>query len=199
MAWTVKPSATMQIKRRDKAYLTPTMKKRYAAEVLPRYETKMAALLPILNDVQHRYRCIPHQAMVEVAEFLGITPADVLDTVSFYEEYTTEPTGECVIAVCQSIACEVCGHQAILDHLRKRLDIEPHETSEDGKFTLLALECLGSCDTAPVALVNDDLHENLTIEKIDQILDDLSPRADGAAAPKPKTRQKAASARSKRQ
>ncbi len=110
--------------------------------------------------------------MVEVARFLEITPADVLDTVSFYEEYTTEPTGEHVIAVCQSIACEVCGHQALLDHLRQKLGIEPHETTDDGKFTLLALECLGSCDTAPVALVGDTLYENLTIEKLDEILEE---------------------------
>ena len=77
------------------------------------------------------------------------------------------------MGVCQSIACEVCGHQAILDHLRDKLRIEPHETTDDGKFTLLALECLGSCDTAPVALVGEKLHENLTIEKVDEILDGL--------------------------
>ena len=149
------------------------MKKRFTKELLPRYERKQGALLPILSDIQSRDRCIPYQAMVEVAHFLEITPAQVLDTVSFYEEYTTEPTGKHVIAVCQSIACEICGHQAILDHLRRKLDIEPHETTDDGKFTLLALECLGSCDTAPVALVDDDLHENLTMERIDQIIDGL--------------------------
>ncbi len=173
MAWNVKPSSTTKIDQRKKPYLTEKMKKHFTAEILPRYETKMGALMPILNDLQHEYRSIPYQAMVEVADFLEITPADVFDTVSFYEEYTTEPTGKYVIAVCQSIACEICGHQAILDHLRQKLDLEPHETSDDGKFTLLALECLGSCDTAPVALVNDDLHENLTIDKIDQIIDGL--------------------------
>ena len=174
MAWTVKPSSTTEIERRDEPYLTEKMKKHYTAEILPRYETKMAALLPILNDLQHMYRCIPFQAMVEVAHFLEITPADVFDTASFYEDYTTEPTGEHIIAVCQSIACEICGHQAILDHLRNKLDIETHETTDDGRFTLLALECLGSCDTAPVALVDDTLHESLTIERIDQIIEELS-------------------------
>ncbi len=173
MAWIVKPSSTTEIEKRGKPYLTPAMKKRFKSEIVPRYENQMGALMPILNEIQHKYRCITFQAMVEVAHYLEITPADVFDTVSFYEEYTTEPTGKHVIAVCQSIACEICGHQAILDHLRKKLDLEPHETSADGKFTLLALECLGSCDTAPVALVNDDLHENLTIDKIDQIIDGL--------------------------
>ena len=174
MAWTTKPSATTQFEKRDAPYLTDEMKARFTAELLPRYETKQASLLPILNELQHTYRCIAYQAMVEVAQFLGLTAADVLDTVSFYEDYTTEPTGKHIIAVCQSIACEVCGHQVLLDHVRNKLGVEPHETTDDGKFTLLALECLGSCDTAPVALVDDTLHENLTIERLDEIVDGLT-------------------------
>ncbi len=173
MAWQIKPSATTEYEKRDEPYLTEAMRKRYTADLLPRYEIPRGALMPILNDLQHTYRCIAYQAMVEVAQFLEITPADVMDTVTFYEEYTIEPTGEHVIAVCQSIACEVCGHQTLLDHLRRKLDIEPHETTEDGRFTLLTLECLGSCDTAPVALIGDTLYENLTIEKVDQIIDQL--------------------------
>ena len=177
MPWNVKPSATTQIQQPPKPYLTKKMRDGYAAEILPRYEKKQGALMPILNDVQHRYRCIPLAAMVEIARFLEIAPADVLDTVSFYEEYTTEPTGEFVIAVCQSVACELCEHEVILNHLRRKLDVEPHETTDDGRFTLLTLECLGSCDTAPVALVNETLHENLTIEKIDEIIDGLPAKA----------------------
>jgi len=173
VAWQVKPSSTTQYAKRDEPYLTEAMQKRYTADLLPRYENARGALMPILNDLQHTYRCIAYQAMVEVAKFLEITPADVMDTVTFYEEYTIEPTGEHVIAVCQSIACEICGHQTLLDHLRRKLDIEPHETTADGRFTLLTLECLGSCDTAPVALIGDTLHENLTIEKVDQIIDQL--------------------------
>jgi len=173
MAWIVKPSATTQIPTRSEPYLTDAMKKKYGDELLPRYEKKQGALMPILHDIQHDHGHIPYQAMVEIATFLEIHPGDVLDTVSFYEEYTTEPVGKYVIGVCQSIACEVCGHQAIVDHLRERLDIEPHETTEDGKFTLLALECLGACEGAPCALVNDDRHDNLTIAELDRILDGL--------------------------
>ena len=173
MAWIVKPSATQQIEKRDKPYLTEEMKGQYTKELLPRYETSMGALMSILIDVQHKYGYLPYQAMVEVAVFLDIKPADVLDTASFYEDFHLEPVGKHVIGVCQSIACEVCGHQAIHDHLRKKLDVEPHETTEDGKFTLIAMECLGSCDTAPVALVDETLHENLTIEQLDEILDEL--------------------------
>ena len=173
MAWKTKPSATIEIQRRSEPYLTQEMQEHYTAELLPRYETKHASLLPILNDVQDRYGCVVYQAMIEIAQFLELKPADVLDTASFYEAFTTEPVGKYVIGICQSVGCEICGHQAILDHVRNKLDLEPHETTEDGKFTLLTLECLGSCDTAPVALINEDLHENLTIEKLDQILENL--------------------------
>jgi NADH-quinone oxidoreductase subunit E len=111
--------------------------------------------------------------MIEIATLLEITPGDVLDTASFYEEYTIEPVGKYVIGVCQSIACEVCGHQAILDHLREKLDLEPHETSDDGRFTLLAMECLGACEGAPCALINHTRYDNLTIEGVDALLDGL--------------------------
>jgi len=173
MAWHVKPSATTKIETRPEPYLTDDAKARYEAELIPRYETRQGALLPILHDIQHEHHCIPHQAMVEIAAFLRIHPGDVLDTVSFYEEFTVEPTGTYVIAVCQSIACEVCGHQALVDHLRKKLDVEPHETTDDGRFTLLTLECLGACEGAPCALINDDRHDNLTIESLDELLDAL--------------------------
>jgi NADH-quinone oxidoreductase E subunit len=181
MAWNVKPSATMKIPTRKEPWLTPEMTAHYRDVIIPRYERQMGALMPILHDVQHRYGHVPHQAMIEIATLLAISPAEVLDTVSFYEEYTTEPVGKFVIGVCQSIACEVCGHQAILDHLRERLDLEPHETSADGRFTLLAMECLGACEGAPCALVNGDRHDNLTLQKIDRILDELpkEPKRDG--------------------
>ncbi|MCE9618822.1 MAG: NAD(P)H-dependent oxidoreductase subunit E [Planctomycetes bacterium] len=177
MAWIAKPSSTAKIERRAAPYLTAEMKAEWEKNLLPRYATKHGALMPILHEVQHAHRHVPYQAMIEIAQFLGLKPADVLDTVSFYEEFHTEPVGECVIGICQSIACEMCGHKAILDHVRKRLSLEPHETSDDGKFTLLALECLGSCDTAPAALFNDKLHENLTIDGVDRLIDEAKKSA----------------------
>jgi len=173
MAWKVKPSATTQIPTRKKPWLTDEMKDHYVREIIPRYERAMGAMMPILHDVQERYDYIPYQAMIEIATLLEIHPGDVLDTVSFYEGYTTEPVGRNVIGICQSIACEVCGHQALLDHVREKLDLEPHETSEDGKFTLLAMECLGACEGAPCALLNGDRHDGLTIEKLDELIDGL--------------------------
>ena len=173
MAWNVKPSATTEIEKRSKPYVTKAMATRFTKEIIPRYEKKQGALMMILHEVQHEYGYIPYQAMIEVATLLEIHPGEVLDMCSFYEEFHTEPVGKYVIGVCQSIACEVCGHQAIVDHLRAKLDIEPHETTEDGKFTLLALECLGACEGAPCALINDERHDLLTIDAIDKLIDDL--------------------------
>jgi NADH-quinone oxidoreductase E subunit len=172
MAWKVKESGTMQVARRSEPWLTEAMLATYRQDLLPKYETTHGALMSILHDVQHTYGWIPEQAMEEIAAFLNISPSLVLDTVTFYEGYHTHPTGKCIIGVCQSIACEACGHRAVLDHIRTRLGIEPHETTADGQFTLLAMECLGACDTAPCALVNDDRHDNLSIADVDRIIDE---------------------------
>ena len=83
-----------------------------------------------------------------------------------------------MIGVCQSIACEICGHAAILDHLREKLGLEPGETDDEERFTLLTMECLGSCDTAPVALFNDVLHENLSIEAVDRLVEEARANLD---------------------
>lgn len=165
MAWITKNSAAMQIPRRGEPYLTAAMRDRLSRDILPRYEVKQGALLPVLHEVQHAYGWIPYQALEEVAGFLGIRPADAWDTASFYEEFWLQaratsdvpPRGEHVIAVCRSIACEVCDHAAVTDAVRKHLGIEVGETTEDGAFTLVELECLGLCEGAPAALVDEEM------------------------------------------
>lgn len=164
MAWLTKNSGTMKIAQRDEPYLTPEMRDELTRTYLPRYETRQGALLPTLHAVQERWGWLPPQALKEVAEFLGLSPADVIDTASFYEEYWLRPKGQNVVWVCRSIACEFCGQREILEECSKHLGIEAGETTDDGAFTLMEIECLGSCGTAPVALVNHTLHENLTPE-----------------------------------
>jgi len=166
MAWITKNSGGMRIERRDAPYLTDAMRERLSREILPRYETTLAALLPTLHEVQHAYGWIPHQAMMEIAAFLSIKPADVIDTASFYEEYWLKPKGTHLIQICRSIACEFCGHEAITQAVKDALGIDVGETTDDGMFTLIELECLGSCDTAPVALIDERLHERLTPQGI---------------------------------
>ncbi|MFO0963398.1 MAG: NAD(P)H-dependent oxidoreductase subunit E [Phycisphaerales bacterium] len=174
MAWPVKPSATMQPPRRAEPYATEAMKARWTKDVLPRYATRLGALMPILHDIQHAYRHVPYQAQLEVAQFLGISPSDVLDTVSFYDEFTVEQRGVVTIGVCHSIACEQCGCTStkLIELAKERLGIVPGETTDDGQVTLIAMDCLGSCDTAPVALFNERLHENLTPEAFVQLVDE---------------------------
>jgi NADH-quinone oxidoreductase subunit E len=115
--------------------------------------------------------------MMEIAAFLSIPPSQVIDTASFYEEYWLKPKGRILVQVCRSIACEVCGHEKITEAIKARLGIDVGETTDDGEFTLIELECLGSCDTAPVMLVNETLHERLTPESAVRILDEAKSRA----------------------
>ncbi len=173
MAWISKNSGGATIEKRDEPYLTDAMRTKVTETYLPRYETKHGALIPTLHLIQHEYGWIPHQAMMEIASFLEIAPADVLDTASFYEEFWLQRKGEHVVAVCRSIACEFCDHKAITDRVRQKLGIEIGETTDDGKFTLVELECLGSCGSAPVALVDELLCENLTPDAIEKAIDEV--------------------------
>ena len=172
MAWTTKPSSTTTIEHQDEPYLTLEMRETIARDLLPRYEAPRGALLATLHLVQDAHGWLPHQAIEEIAEFLNLAPGDVLDTASFYEEYWLKPKGEHVIGVCRSIACEFCDHKAITDACRDKLGLEIGDTSADSVFTLIELECLGSCGTAPVAIVDHTLHENLTPDKMRRIIDD---------------------------
>src|SRR5438094_2688063 len=143
---------------RGEPYLTHDMKIDIANKYFPRYPTKRAVLLPALHAIQHMYNWIPMQAIEEVAIFLEISPAEALDTATFYEEYWLKPKGKYLLQVCRSLSCELCGSKPITNHLKTTLGVEMGETTEDGKFTLVELECLGSCGTAPVMLINEVLH-----------------------------------------
>ena len=173
MAWITENRRTTQPDRRPEPYLTAEIKHELETDYFPRYPTKRAVLLPALHKVQHTYNWIPVQAMEEIAEFLGLQPAEVLDTATFYEEYWLKPKGKYLVQVCRSLSCEICGSRVLADHCRKKLGVEVGETTPDGKFTLIELECLGSCGTAPAALVNETLYEDLTTEKLDAVLDNL--------------------------
>ncbi len=173
MAWIVKNSAGATVERRDEPYLDDELKAKLELEVLLRYPTRQAATLPVLHEIQHKYNWIPHQAIEEVATFLGLAASEVLDTASFYEDFWLKPKGKYLIGVCQSISCELLGHEALLDKISAKLGIGIGQTTEDGRFTLITMECLGSCGTAPCALVNETLHENLTAENFERVLDAL--------------------------
>lgn len=172
MAWITKNSAAQKVERRSQPYFTDAMKSDLRDRVLPRYENKQGALLPCLHTIQHAYGWVPAQAMLEIAEFLNLKPGDVIDTASFYEEYWLKPKGKHLIQVCRSIACEFCGQREVTQACKDALNIDVGETTDDGQFTLVELECLGSCGTAPAMLVDETLYENVQPANIARVLAD---------------------------
>ena len=173
MAWIAEDRRNTNVKTSAQALLTDAMKEHLTQRYIPRYPNKRAVLLPSLHYVQHTYGYISGQALQELAEFLGIAPAEALDTASFYEEYWLKPKGKYLVAVCRSLACEICGSKEVTAKLKAKLGVMPGETTADGKFTLIEVECLGSCGTAPALLVNEVLHETVTAAQVDTILDAL--------------------------
>ncbi|HEX8877476.1 MAG TPA: NADH-quinone oxidoreductase subunit NuoE [Phycisphaerales bacterium] len=171
MSWITKNSASATVDRSQGPFLTQQMRQHLSQHIVPRYERKMGALLPTLHEVQHTYGWIPPAAMMEVAEFLEIKPADVIDTASFYEEYWLKRKGKHLVSVCRSIACEFCGQPKITQAVKDALGIDVGETTADNEFTLIELECLGSCGTAPAILIDETLHENVKPEQIAGLLE----------------------------
>lgn len=148
--------------------------------LLSRYPSKQAVTLPALHLVNERLRHVPLKAVVEIAEILGLAPADVQDTLSFYGFFKQDgPHGRVRAWVCRSISCHLLGADSILKHMSDRLGIRPGETSPDGRITLEYAECLGACEYAPCMLAGDDLHRCLTPHKADQFLNDLKAPSQG--------------------
>jgi len=140
----------------------------------PRYPTRQAVTLPALHVVNERLRCVPLAAVEEIAELLGLAPAEVQDTLSFYGYFKQEaPHGATRAWVCRSISCALRGGEEILDHLCRKAGIHAGATTADGKLTIEAAECLGACDFAPCMLANDELYKDLTSEKADEFLSRL--------------------------
>jgi NADH-quinone oxidoreductase subunit E len=129
--------------------------------------------MPLLWIAQKEERHINDESVREIAEILDLHPTEVKETASFYDMYSFEPVGENLIMVCRNISCAICGADNIIDYIGKRLGISPGETTEDDRFTLKAVECLGCCADAPMMLVNGKMHSYLTRKKLDKILDQL--------------------------
>ena len=142
--------------------------------LVARYPRPQAALLPVLWEVQKINGWIDPASEAWVAERLGISPAHVHGCVTFYTMYKLKPSGRYHIQICTTLPCMLRGSDALLEHLERKLGIEPGEVSADGKFSLVRVECLGSCGTAPMFQLNDDYHEDLTLERVDRLLDGLS-------------------------
>jgi NADH-quinone oxidoreductase subunit E len=131
-----------------------------------------SALIPVLHIAQAEFGgWLSPQTMDLVAEVLRLKPIEVYEVASFYSMFNLQPVGKCLIEVCRTSSCWLCGAEDIINHLEQKLNIKVGETSSDGMFTLKAVECLGSCGTAPMMQVGADYHENLSIEKVDKLVD----------------------------
>jgi NADH-quinone oxidoreductase E subunit len=142
--------------------------------VLERYPTRMAALLPALWIVQNARGWIGEQAMTEVAEVLGLTPAYVKGVVTFYTMYHQHPVGKYFIQVCTTSPCNVCGAENVVQALLEHTGCgELGITSDDGRFTVIEVECLGACGFATPIMINEEFLESVSPEKVPTILAQL--------------------------
>lgn len=143
-------------------------------KLLKRYPTKQAALLPVLWLAQGEWGWISREAVDYVAAQLDLSPAFVWGVVTFYTMYNRAPVGTHLIQVCTSISCHLAGAEEVYAECRRKLgDLKPGETSADGKYTVIEVECLAQCDKAPAVMVNDDDHLVITKEKLDDFLKGL--------------------------
>jgi NADH-quinone oxidoreductase E subunit len=138
-----------------------------------RYPVKEAALLPTLRLAEREFGSITDDAMIYVAELLDLPPARVHGVFTFYTHFRRPGWGRHVLQVCCTLPCALRGALDLVGHLKRRLGIDVGGTTADGRFTLLKVECLASCGTAPALQVNDVYHENLTIEQLDALLAQL--------------------------
>jgi NADH-quinone oxidoreductase subunit E len=141
--------------------------------LMGKYPRKRSALIPSLQLAQKEAGYLSSEMVQEIARLFDLSPNEVHEVVSFYTMFYKKPMGKYVIQVCTNISCLLCNAEEIAAHLTRRLGIKFGETSADRKYTLLEVECLGSCGTSPVIQINEDYYEDLTIDKLDRILDGL--------------------------
>jgi NADH-quinone oxidoreductase subunit E len=141
-------------------------------EMLNHYPTKRSVLVPSLLYAQDELGYLTDELITEMAQRLDLTDLEVRNVISYYSMLTTKPRGKFNVQVCTNIACLLRGGEEILDHCKKKLGIGHKGTTPDGLFSLEEVECIGACSWAPAAQVNYAFHENLTPEKMEQVLDE---------------------------
>lgn len=145
-----------------------------AQEILKRYPAgkQKSAVIPILHIAQAEFDgWLSPEVMDYVASVIGILPIEVYEVASFYSMFNLKPVGKCTLEVCRTSSCWLCGAEDIVKYIEKKLGIKEGQTTKDGMFTLKTVECLGSCGTAPMLQCGASYHENLTYEKVDQLIE----------------------------
>ena len=139
---------------------------------IARYPSKQAVTLPALHLVQDELRCVPHEAIREIADMLDLAPAEVYDTMTFYGFFREEHNklGQQRLWVCRSLACHLRGADELLGYFSEKLGVPPGGTTSDGKITLEFAECIGACEGAPCILINDEHELDVTHDKADSLM-----------------------------
>jgi NADH-quinone oxidoreductase subunit E len=141
------------------------------SEMLTHYPTRRSVLVPTLLYAQDEAGYLSDEVIHELAERLELTDLEVRNVISYYSMLSTKPRGKFNVQVCTNIACMLRGGEELLDHCKRKLGVANKGTTPDGLFTLEEVECIGACSWAPAVQVNYDFHENLTTEKMDEILE----------------------------
>ena len=140
---------------------------------LAKYPVKRSSILPLMFIVQRERGYLDPPGVAYLAKRLSLRITDIWEVATFYSMIYTKPVGRYHIQICRTLSCKILGAGKITEHCSQKLGIKPGETTADDRFTISEVECLGSCGTAPMFQINFDYHENLTPEKVDQILESL--------------------------
>jgi NADH-quinone oxidoreductase subunit E len=140
-------------------------------EHVKQYPQKRAACIEALKVVQRKRRWISDESIKDIAAVLDMTPDELDSVATFYNLVFRKPVGRHVILICDSVSCWIMGFEKILLHIQDKLGVKFGETTEDDRFTLLPIQCLGTCDHAPALMIDNDLHRDLSTEKLDEILE----------------------------
>ncbi len=140
-------------------------------DIRTKYPNARAALLPTIYVAQREFGWLSSEAFDAVADLLNVPKATVRGVATFYAMYKQKPMGRHLIQLCTNVSCMILGAERLVDFLKITYGVEPGGVSPDGRFSLVIMECIGACGTAPAMLVNDDFHENLTEKNLQEILE----------------------------
>ena len=138
-----------------------------------RYPHRKSAVLPALTVAYRQVGHLNDDVYREISKIIKIPYVEIAEAATFYTLFPKQPVGKYLIQVCHNISCALMGADSLIGYLQEKLGISKGETTEDGLFTLISVECLGSCATAPMMQINQDYYENLTREKVDTIIEEL--------------------------
>jgi NADH-quinone oxidoreductase subunit E len=147
--------------------------KKKTKQIVKNHHGDKSALIAVLQDIQEAFNYLPKEALITAAKELGVSESRVYEVATFYTAFSLKPRGEHVVKICMGTACHVRGAAAIQDKMERTLGIKPGETTADGKFSLETVNCVGACALGPVVVINTEYHGQVTMAKVDKIIDKI--------------------------